>query len=49
MQSQNFSGSLQLLLNVNKKPHLVVVLNKKLEASIINEFYKAGIPILSFD
>lgn len=49
MQSQNFSKSLQLLLNVKKKPHLVVVLNKKLEASIINEFYKAGIPILSFD
>jgi len=49
MQSQNFSKSLQLLLTVKTKPHLVVIFNQKVETNTINEFYKAGIPILSFD
>jgi hypothetical protein len=49
MQSQNFSKSLQLLLTVKTKPHLVVIFNQKIKASMISEFYKAGIPILSFN
>jgi hypothetical protein len=49
IQSQNFSKSLQLLLTVKTKPHLVVIFNQKIETSMINEFYKAGIPILSFN
>jgi len=49
IQSQNFSKSLKLLLTVKTKPHLVVIFNPKIETSAINEFYKAGIPILSFN
>jgi len=49
MQSQNFSKNLKLLLTIKAKPHLVVVFNEKIEANIINEFYKIGIPILSFN
>jgi ribosomal protein S2 len=49
IQSQNFSKSLQLLLTIKTKPHLVVIFNHKIEVSMINEFYKAGIPILSFN
>jgi len=49
IQSQNFSKSLQLLLTVKTKPHLVVIFNQKVDVSMINEFYKAGIPILSFN
>jgi ribosomal protein S2 len=49
MQSQNFSKSLQHLLTVKTKPYLVVMFNQKLETSMINEFYKAGIPVLSFN
>jgi hypothetical protein len=49
IQSQNFSKSLQLLLTVKTKPYLVVMFNQKLETSMINEFYKAGIPVLSFN
>ena len=49
IQSQNFSKSLKLLLTVKTKPHLVVIFNQKLETSAITEFYKAGIPILSFN
>lgn len=49
IQSQNFSKSLKLLLTVKTKPHLVVIFNQKIETSAINEFYKAGIPILSFN
>jgi len=37
------------LLTVKTKPHLVVIFNQKIESSMINEFYKAGIPILSFN
>jgi hypothetical protein len=49
IQSQNFSKNLQFLLTVKTKPHLVIIFNQKVETSTINEFYKAGIPILSFD
>ena len=49
IQSQNFSKNLKLLLRVTAKPHLVVIFNQKIETNTINEFYKAGIPILSFD
>ncbi len=49
IQSKNFSKSLQLLLTVKTKPHLVIIFNRKIETSMINEFYKAGIPILSFN
>ena len=49
IQSQNFSKNLKLLLSVKTKPHLVVVFNQKVETNVINEFYKAGIPILSFN
>jgi len=49
IQSRNFSKSLKLLLLVKTKPHLVVIFNQKIETNMINEFYKAGIPILSFN
>ena len=49
IQSQNFSKSLKLLLTIKTKPHLVVMFNQKVETNTINEFYKAGIPILSFN
>ena len=49
IQSQSFSKSIKLLLTVKTKPHLVVIFNQKIEISMINEFYKAGIPILSFN
>jgi len=49
IQSQNFSKNLKLLLTVRTKPHLVVLFNQKVETSTINEFYKIGIPILSFN
>lgn len=46
IQLQNFSNSIKLLLTVKTKPHLVVIFNQKIENSLINEFYKAGIPII---
>jgi hypothetical protein len=49
VQSQNFSKSLRLLLEIKTKPHLVVIFNQTIEANLVHEFYKAGIPILSFD
>jgi len=49
IQSQNFSKSVKLLLKIKTKPHLVVLFNQKVEADTINEFYKLGIPILSFN
>jgi len=49
LQSQNFSKNLKLLLTVKAKPHLVVVFNQKVETNVINEFYKIGVPILSFN
>lgn len=48
-QPQNSSKSLKLLLTIKTKPHLVVVFNQKIETNTINEFYRAGIPILSFN
>ena len=49
IESRNFSKSLKLLLTIKTKPHLVVMFNQKVETNTINEFYKAGIPILSFN
>jgi ribosomal protein S2 len=49
IQSQNFSKNLKLLLTLRTKPHLVVIFNQKVEINTINEFYKIGIPILSFN
>ena len=49
IQLQSFSKSLKLLLTIKTKPHLVVVFNQKVELNTINEFYKSGIPILSFN
>ena len=49
VQSQNFSKSINLLLTVKTKPHLVVVFNQTIENNLINEFYKAGIPIIYFN
>ena len=49
MQSQNITKSLKVLLKITTKPHLVVIFNSRIETSTINEFYKAGIPILAFD
>ena len=49
IQSQNLSKKLNLLLTIKAKPHLVVIFNQKIETNIINEFYKAGIPVLFFD
>ena len=48
-QSLSFSKSIKLLLTVKTKPHLVVVFNQKIENNLINEFYKAGIPIIYFN
>lgn len=49
IQSQNFSKNLKLLLKIKTKPHLVVIFSQKLETDAINECYKTGIPILSFN
>ena len=49
IQSQNFSKSVKLLLKIKTKPHLVVLFHQKVETATINEFYKLGIPILSFN
>jgi len=49
IESRNFSKSLKLLLTIKTKPQLVVMFNQKVETNTINEFYKAGIPILSFN
>lgn len=49
LQSQNFSKKLKLLLTIKAKPHLVVIFNQKIETKVINEFYKTGVPILSFN
>ena len=49
LQSENFSEKLKLLLTLKAKPNLIVIFSKNLEASVIDEFYKAGIPILSFN
>ena len=49
LSSQNFSKKLKLLLTVKAKPHLVVVFSREVETDIIDEFYKAGVPILFFN
>lgn len=49
MQSQKFSKNIKLLLSIKTKPHLVVIFDQKVEANVIQEFYKTGIPILSFN
>lgn len=49
LQSQNFSKNIKLLLTVKTKPHLVVLFNQQIETGTISEFYKAGIPVLSFN
>jgi ribosomal protein S2 len=47
-QPNNFSKNTNPLLALKSKPHLVVIFDHNLEASVIDEFYKAKIPILSF-
>lgn len=49
IQSQNFAKRLKFLLTIKTKPHLVVVFNNEVETRTVNEFYKFGIPILSFN
>ena len=49
IESRNFSKILKLLLTIKTKPQLVVMFNQKVETNTINEFYKAGIPIISFN
>jgi len=49
LNSQNFSKRLKLLLTLKAKPHLVVVFGQEIETNVIDEFYKTGIPILSFN
>lgn len=49
IHSQSFSKTVKLLLRIKTKPHLVVLFNQKVETDTINEFYKLGIPILSFN
>ncbi len=49
IESRNFSKSLKLLFTIKTKPQLVVMFNQKVETNTINEFYKAGIPIISFN
>ena len=49
LKSQNFSKKLKLLLTIKVKPHLVVIFNQEIETEVIDEFYKTGIPILSFN
>lgn len=49
LKAQNFSKRLKLLLTVKAKPHLVVFFSQDLETNMIDEFYKTGIPMLSFN
>lgn len=49
LQSQNFSKNVKLLLTIKTKPHLVVIFNQKIEINAVNELYKVGIPIISFN
>ena len=50
IQSQNFSKNLKLLLSLKTKPHLIVICDhQNFETDAINEFYKSGIPIISFN
>ena len=36
-------------MTIKAKPHLIVIFNQKVEINVINEFYKIGVPILSFN
>lgn len=36
-------------MTLKAKPHLIVIFSKEIEANIIDEFYKTGVPILSFN
>jgi ribosomal protein S2 len=49
LKSQNFSKKLKLLLTIKAKPHLIVIFSPEIETNVINEFYKTGVPILSFN
>ena len=49
LKAQNFSKRLKLLLTIKAKPHLVVLFSQELETNIIDEFYKTGVPMLSFN
>ena len=49
LKSQNFSKKLKLLLTIKAKPHLVVIFSQEIETNVIDEFYKTGVPILSFN
>ena len=48
-QSQKFSNNINYLLTIKTKPHLVVILDGSVEDNVIQEFYKGGIPIISFN
>jgi len=48
-QSQKFSNNTNYLLTIKTKPHLVVILDGSVEDNVIQEFYKGGIPIISFN
>ena len=48
-QSQKFSNNINYLLTIRTKPHLVVILDGSVEDNVIQEFYKGGIPIISFN
>lgn len=47
-QVDNLPKNINSLLSLKMKPHLVVIFDHNLETSVINEFYEAKIPILSF-
>lgn len=49
LQSKNFSKNLNTLLTLKTKPHLVVFFDNNLQTGVINEFYKAGIPVIVFN
>lgn len=48
-QSQKFSNNINYLLTIKTKPHLVVIFDESVEDNVIQEFYKGGIPIISFN
>ena len=43
------SKNIKVLLNLKKKPDLIVIYNQNLELNALNESYKLGIPIISFN
>jgi len=48
-ESQKLSRNLDYLFAVKTKPHLVVIFDESIENNIIQEFYKGGIPVVSFN